>query len=277
MRKTIGLISLALLAACGGGTGGTANPPGGGNALPPPPAIAPVDTSVILSAQEAVVNGDQSWYTSGTATWSNHAGGTAGAPNGSAAVDGAACDSVRDGSTYPSTAYTQHLFVGIYDNGSEMALPQAIGMPGAQPPTTAAPPDWPSGHPNDNYAVELAKCQYNVHVHDYSGLVHVQDPSLSQSNGVMPAYATLQTLFDLWGARITSNGITAGANALTGRTIVYAGTPSGLHDGNDLVSSYSLYSGSLGTLQFARHMAVWIVIGALPAQGLPEVQIVQEY
>ncbi|MFN2449883.1 MAG: hypothetical protein ABR508_08905, partial [Candidatus Baltobacteraceae bacterium] len=266
-------VGVACGVACGGG-GNAATPVD--NSLPPAPTIAPVNTSLLVNGEENVVNGNNAWYTSGTASWSNHAGNTAGAPNGSAPVDGSACTNVSEGSQYPQSDFSQHVFVGIYDNGSEMALPQAVGMVNPQPPTTPAPPDFPSGHPNNNYPVEISTCRYNVHSHDYSGLVHMEDLSVAQSNTTMPAYATLQTLFDVWGAHLGANGITAGSNTLSGRAIVYGGTPSGKSSsGNDLINTYTLFTGAPAALHFSKHMAIWIVIGALPAAGLPEVQIVQ--
>ncbi len=275
MRKIIPMALLGLLCACGGGGGGNVNPPGGGNTLPPAPQVAPVDTSLLVSAEENFVNGDRSWYTSGAASWSTNAGDAPGAPNGSAPVDGSSCTNVHEGTQYPSGAFSQHVFVGIFYNGVEQALPQAIGMVDPQPPTTPAPPDYPNGHPYLTDPVELSQCRYNVHSHDYSGLVHIEDTSLAQSNTTMPAYATLQTLFDAWGAQLSANGIIAGSSSLKGRAVIYVGTPSAKNGSNDVVNSYALYTGAAGGLQFSKHMAVWIAIGSLPAAGFPEVQIVQ--
>ena len=287
MRKFLAFSLLCLLAACGGGGGGTP-PVGGGNngggtptptpapTLPPPPTTATVNTSVLINGEEDFVNGSRSWYTGGTASWSNNAGNVAGAPNGANAVDGSTCANVSEGSQYPQTAFSQHVFVGIYYNGAEEALPQALGMVNPKPPTTPAPPDFPQGHPSNTYPVELSDCRYNVHTHDYSGLVHIEDSSLAQSNTAFPAYANLQTLFDVWGAQISPNGITAGGSSLNGRLIVYTGVPDTKNGTNDEITSYTLYTGSLASLQFSKHMAIWIVIGTLPAAGLPEVQIVQE-
>lgn len=237
-------------------------------------ASVPVNTAKIISAEENFINGNRYWYTTGTASWSRNAGDTSRAPQG-ATTDGAPCKNVSEGSQWPTGKFTQHIFVGIYYRGTEETLPQAVGMVKPKPPTTPAPPDWPNGHPNNTYAVELSQCRYNVHSHDYSGLVHIEDTLLAQSNTWMPSYANLKTLFDVWGASITSTGINAGANVLSGTTGLYYGLPSARYNGNDLVRSYTLFSGSAGSLHFSKHMAIWIVIGGLPSGGLPEVQIVQ--
>jgi hypothetical protein len=221
------------------------------------------------------MNGDVNWYTSGTSSWSNHSGGTSSAPNGSSAVDGSSCSQVTEGTSYPQGDFSQHAFVGIFYNGTWEALPQAIGMVNPVAPTKGTP-----SHPQDTYAVENNQCEYNVHTHDYSGLVHIEDTTFAQSNTFMPSYATLQTLFDLWGAQLTPTGITAGTSMLAGPVTIYTGTPSGKDSsGNDLVNSYSVFTGAANTLQFSKHMAVWIVVGtATPAvgtnSGLPQVRFV---
>jgi hypothetical protein len=182
---------------------------------------------------------------------------------------------------FPAGKYTQHAFVGIIDNtGHEQALPQAIGLVNPQPPTTPGSPNAPTGHPNNNYPVELYQCSYNVHTHDYSGLVHVEDTSQNQGT-LAPQYASLQTLLDLWGATLSSSaGLTAGASQLNGAVTIYVGTPG---PGTTLVSSYAVYSGSLSALMLNAHTTVWIVIGTTAANippfnpsiqqnGLPQVR-----
>lgn len=237
-------------------------------------AAVPVNTAKIISAEENFINGNRSWYTRGTASWSVNAGDTKTAPAGTT-IDTIPCKNVSEGSQYPAGKFTQHVFVGIYYNGVEEAMPQAAGMVNPKPPTTPAPPDWPNGHPNNTYAVELSQCRYNVHTHDYSGLVHIEDTLLAQSNTSMPSYATLKSLFDVWGASITGSGINAGGNVLGGAVSLYYGVPTAKYNGNDLVKSYTLFGSTAASLHFSKHMAIWIVIGSLPSGGLPEVQIVQ--
>jgi hypothetical protein len=272
---------LIALAACGGGGGG-ATPPSSSGGGPPPissatpspspaPSSTPVTNASVVTAEEDWINGDRTWYTSGTASWSNNAGDVAGAPSGSSA-DGMSCSAVTEGASYPQSAFSQHAFVGIYNNGVWEALPQAIGMVNPVEPTKGNPP-----HPSDTYAVENNQCEYNVHTHDYSGLVHVEDETLPQSNTSMPSYATLQSLFDLWGAQLGATGITAGSSMLAGAVTIYTGIPSTKDSsGDDLVTSYAPFTGAASALQFSKHMAVWIVIGTPPAAGLPQVRFALE-
>jgi hypothetical protein len=293
------LIFAVLLAACGGGGGGgtpptapgpSSNPGGGGgggstptpspapttSASPAPsasPGGVPVNTGLTITAEEDWGPNGQLWYTSGTASWANTAGIDSSGPTGSA-VDGMNCTATTEGTQFPQTAYSQHAFVGIYANGNEMALPQALGMIAPVAPTQGTP-----AHPNNYYEVEQNQCEYNVHTHDYSGLVHVEDASLPQNSSYSyaPSYATLQTLLDVWSAQLSSTGLTAGASSLSGPVAVYVGTPTTKDSsGNDVVASYTQAAGAPGSVMLARHNAIWIVIGNLPSAGLPQVKFVLE-
>ncbi len=308
LRRSAALLAPAILislAACGGGGGGGgATPPtnpGGGS--PPPsassspspkptatPTSAPtttpapsntptVDTALTLNATEDFGPNGSLWYTGGTASWANTAGdlSTSQAASGGT-VDTMQCTDTIEGTQYPQTAYSQHVFVGIFYNGTEQALPQALGMVNPVAPTQGTPQ-----HKSNTDEVEQYQCEYNVHTHDYSGLVHIEDVSQAQNSSYTFAlpYATLQTLVDLWGAQLTANGLVAGSNALNGPVKIYTGVPTGKtqggqYPGDDLVNSYSLYTGALGSVPLARHNAIWIVIGNYPAAGLPEVQFGEE-
>jgi hypothetical protein len=217
-----------------------------------------------------VLLGDRTWYTSGTASWSNHAGGTSSAPTSS--IDGMTCDPVTNS---PST-YAQHAFVGILFNGAIESLPQAIGLVNPQPPTTPYPGN-PNGHKSLTDAVELQDCKFNMHTHDFSGLVHIEDTRQPQSLTTTLSYANLQTLFDVWGAQLSDSGIVAGTSVLQGPVQIYAGvatakyTPPGSTQSVDLVNSYNLVNGPPSTVALGHHTAAWIVIGTPPANGLPQI------
>ena len=294
-----------MLAACGGGGGGGSNPipvqtstpnPGGGppkttptptaTATPTPAATAtptatptasptpgavPVDSALTLNAAENFVNGNQAWYTSGTASWASTAGDTSTSPTAQTPApptDGTTCQVTDEQQQAGQPTYWQHVFVGIFYNGAEEALPQAIGMQDPVAPTQGTP-----AHPNNNYEVENEGCEYNVHTHDYSGLVHIEDTTYPQSDTFIPPYADLQTLFDLWGASLDmNNGLVAGSSTLAGSAAIYTGLPSGQKNGNDIVTSYTPFTGPLNTLAFQHHLVIWIVIGSMPSAGLPQVE-----
>ncbi len=289
------LTALSLLAACGGGGGGggVTPPANGGGGTPPTsaptqsptqgptqsptqaPTQAPTQTPVgtnsalTINATENFGPNGALWYTSGTASWANTAGGDSAAPTGGP-IDNMTCTLVTEGASFPSTAYSQHMFVGILYNGVEQALPQALGMVAPVAPKAGTPT-----HPTNTQEVEQNQCEYNVHTHDYSGLVHIEDTAYSQTpsyNYSVP-YGNLQTLLDIWKATLDPvAGLTAGSNSLAGPVAIYSGIPTTRDtNGNDLVVKYSPVAVTPSSIPLARHNAIWIVIGTPPAAGLPQV------
>lgn len=283
--------TLALLAACGGGGGGggvtppSTNPGGGGGSTPTPvptatpttsPTATPPPSGTTIKAEENFINGSFAWYTSGTASWNNGAPGDSGdpsnAPGGPAGntADGMTCANTPEGvdsngnPVFPAGKLTQHVFVGIYYNGTEEALPQALGMYQPVAPIGTGNP----AHTANTQAVEQNTCEYQMHTHDYSGMVHLEDVNVSQ--GTFPSYANLQSFFAISGGSLTSSGLTIGGSSLNGAVTVYAGTPSTQVSGNDEVTSYAPTTTSVA---FSKHMAIWIVIGTPPA-SLPNVEFV---
>ena len=288
----VAVLALSLgVAACGGGGGSTPpiSNPGGGGAPPsssptsspsssptsapssapttvptnPPVTGSIAANSTLVSAEPNFINGSMSWYTQGTASWSNHAGDTSSGGSGQT-IDGVPCLTGGMGG-----GYHVHAFVGIFANGVWEAIPQAIGMEKAVEPTV-------SGQPTDTDEILAAQCFYKLHTHDYSGLIHVEDPTQPQLNGnfnVNESYATLQTLFDEWGEPISATGVAT----FMGPVSVYVGYPTTKDgSGNDLVNSYSLSTAAPSQIMLQHHTAYWIVIGALPANGLPQVRFLVE-
>jgi hypothetical protein len=200
--------------------------------------------------------------------------GGATASSGFADMDGMSCVQTQEPAASTST-YSTHAFVGIYYNGTEYSLPQAIGMNNPTEPIV-------SGHPNDNYEVETQTCEYNVHTHDYTGLIHIEDVRYPQSTATtspLPYAPTLQTLFDLWGVQVTSSGITVPGQApLSGPVAIYHGTPGsdrGPH-GAPVTDAY-VQASSPADVSLGFHRTVWIVVGPMPTlpdgvTGLPQVE-----
>ena len=296
-------LSLAALAACGGGGGGGVTPPSDPGGPPPPsstptpvptatpiptptpsPTAVPVSKSLAINAAPGPqINGKVDWYSAGvTVSWTPNPGSVgqngdtsagASANNGFPTIDGTSCTQTQEPAPTTNT-YAVHSFVGIYYNGTELALPQAIGMKNPAEPSTFP-------HPNDNYEVESEECEYNIHTHDYGGTVHIEDqryPQSTSTTSTLPYAPTLQTLLDIWGVQLTPAGLVAGTTTLSGPVAIYYGTPSatdtGPHGGH-LTDSY-VQASSASAVPLAFHDTIWIVIGAMPAPngvtGLPTVE-----
>lgn len=216
--------------------------------------------NVLVSAEINFVNGDMNWYTAGTASWTNHAGATASGGSGQT-VDNVPCLYGNMG-----TGYHVHAFVGLYVNGAWDAIPQAIGMKNPVEPIQ-------SGQPNDTDEVLTAQCFYKLHTHDYSGIIHVEDPTEPQNFNVDYTYASLQSVFDEWGEPVSPSGF----GQFAGPVAVYVGFSTAKdNQNNDLVTSYALDSAAPDKILLQHHVAYWIVVGTMPANGLPQVRFMTE-
>lgn len=118
----------------------------------------------------------------GTPNMFTPANGDTASGGNSQTVDGVPCLS-----TMP-TSYHVHPLLALYVNGSQVAIPYALGM--FQP-----------GPPAGGF-VNTATCFYYLHTHDSSGIIHVEDPSATP---ISQSIYTLKTFLDIW-------GITAGPN-----------------------------------------------------------------
>lgn len=276
--------ALALLAACGGGGGGGGvTPPtgGGGGGTPPPtatpsptatatatptaaPTATPTGSTTIAGGSEMVaydgdpssnsshVNGTDNWQTNGvTVSGDAGDGDTASGGNCSAAIDGVGCD-LNSEAQMTSANYHVHAFLGIWANGQAYAVPDGIGMQGAV---------------DNGGAIGSFTAAYDIHTHDASGVIHIEDPNAPASLSTTYPQFNLQTLLDIWGQPYNASGFAG----FSGATSVYVGDFSSKDaSGRDLVTSYTLYTGALSSLQLQHHRAIWIVVGTPPAT-LPEI------
>jgi hypothetical protein len=266
----LSLSLFAVLAACGGGGGNVTPNPGNGGGGPTPvptatptagPTATPTPTSApsggSLTVSSTVYTAyDGANHTWGTDNWQKNGVTDAGDPGDGDVTNNVASGTQTDGlsanalpnETAAGNGYHHHVFVGIYVNGNPMALPDAIGM----------------NSPSSDDPITSFAGAYPIHTHGEGGIVHIEDPSIAQSNTSPPQF-NLQALMDIWGQSLTN---LAGGNGLPA---IYVGTPSTTVNGEDLVNSYSLYTGSPANLVFQKHTAIWLIYGAPPAGGVPQV------
>lgn len=298
---------ITALAACGGGGGGGGslpNPGGGGGGPTPKPSTSPTSSPtatptptqtatptptsspsgstiqsnghiVIVqdgSAASPEIFGTDNWQTNGVTDSSG--GGADGdlaagfTSSHTGPIDGVQCTL----GTEPGTGqYHVHSFVGIYVNGTQYAIPDAIGLlnpSGDGANATAA-------FPNENFSQGCF-----MHTHSTSGIIHIEDTTLPQDFTSQPTQYNVQSLLDIWGQGSIAN-IASAAASFSGTAAVYLGTPCANNavgcnnpqknpaNNDDLVTKYTLQSGGLSGVKLGHHVAVWIVVGAMPANGLP--------
>ena len=215
----------------------------------PTPLPQSVDaSSSIVLAEDGRVNGATDRFTPAYGDTTDGAQGQT--------VDGNLTCAYPGGEPQATNYYHVNVWLGFFVNGQEVAPARGMGMVNPQPP---ALPDT---------VIEQAQCLYQIHNHDYSGTVHIEDTTQPPSTA---ARYTLQQLFDVWG-----NGPRSSHWPFTGNVTVYAGTPtSTCCNGNDIVGRYSRID-DYPSLPLSKHTVIWIIVGPLPSAGLPQVEFTMQ-
>jgi hypothetical protein len=205
-----------------------------------------------LNAGDNYVNGTDNWQKNGVTAPDAGDGDTANGANGSNSPNGLGCV-LGSEQMVTSTSYHVHAFVGIMVNGTQYAIPDAIGM---KDPT--------SDEPVTNFS-----CAYNIHTHGASGIIHIEDPSMSENFSATPAQYNLANLFAIWGQSMSALPITG----VAGVPAIYIGHVSGKNPktNDDLVNSYTLSTSAASSILLTHHVAIWLVYGTPPTAGLPQV------
>jgi hypothetical protein len=275
---------MALAACSGGGGGGGSTPPVGSPApggSPPPtatPTSSPSGGTTITSngsfakiydgTTSPLIFGTDNWQKGGVSSSDTGdgdvAGGFATPTNGNTTIDSVPCN-LGSESSVTSSSYHVHSFLGVYVNGTQYAIPDAIGM------------NAPSGEPVTTFT---DACY--IHTHAPSGLIHIEDPTQGASYTAEYPQYNLQSLLDIWGYGSLQNLVGTIAPGFNGTISVYVGTPCPNNavgcaspaknpngDGDDVVTSYTQMTGAANTIGFGHHVAIWVIAGSMPSAGLP--------
>lgn len=184
-------------------------------------------------------------------------------------VDGVPCEAQM------SNNYHVHGFVGLFVNGKEIAVPDAIGIVHAGGAMT----DPSSGWPNQEL---YGDCFYDMHTHDPSGLVHMEsvDPSGAP---ITASLFTLGQLLDIWGIQVSATQFGPFSGLVTVYTSgqVYRGgcTSSQVWNCEIGTSEYQLWNGDPHNIPMYSHEAIWFEVGTgnPDAAHLPGVNFGTEY
>ncbi len=167
-----------------------------------------------------------------------------------------------------SNNYHIHVFIGIYVNGTELALPEAIGIIGA-------------GTPPPVYILD-ATCFYYTHTHDQTGVLHVEYPNPNDTLITQPVFET-GDVFNIWGITVSSSQFGQFTGAVTVYTSgqVYRGgsncsgtsPPAGtvLGNGTTPESDLSLWTGLPTAVPLYSHEVIWYFVGTGNPTSLPNV------
>ncbi|HKU66393.1 MAG TPA: hypothetical protein VJP85_01310 [Candidatus Baltobacteraceae bacterium] len=185
---------------------------------------------------------------------STDAGAMPGGGGQGGSVDGTTCDPSM------SNVYHVHVFVGLYVNGVQMAIPDGVGLVQPLGEFTDPATGW------KNQEIYASSCFYHLHTHDPSGLLHVEDsdPSGTPITGTL---FNLGAFLDIWGVQVDSGHF----GPFTGVVTVYTsgqiarGPCSSEVPGSCEVGStnYQLWTGGdPHAIPLYSHEVIWFEVGA---------------
>lgn len=175
--------------------------------------------------------------------------------------------------------YHVHAFVGFIINGKQIALADGAGMYKPQGDFTFTPPPGQTWKPIPNWT-EYANCYYQLHTHDASGAVHIEDGNFAQAP--FTSHFALGTFFKIWGQALSTTQI-GPFIAPAGTTVhAYVAQPTTVVGTvpNQCPSTsrcpYRLYGADPRSIPIESHTTIWLVIGAIPA-SFPPIVYFTEY
>ncbi len=166
-------------------------------------------------------------------------------------IDNISCD------TTMSNHYHVHAFIGLFVNGNQIVIPDAVGMYHAGGDQVDS-----AGWPNQEV---YAFCYYHIHTHDSSGMVHLEDPNPLNLTYNQSMFTTGQ-LFDIWGVQASSMQF----GPFTGPVTVYtSGQYSRAHQcfngtwcNRVGANMYTKYTGDYTKIPLYSHEVIWIEVGS---------------
>jgi hypothetical protein len=177
-------------------------------------------------------------------------------------IDTISCD------TTMSNNYHVHAFIGLFVNGQQIVVPDAIGIYHAGGDQVDS-----DGWPNQEV---YGFCFYHIHTHDSSGLIHVEDPNPLNLTFNDTLY-NLGPMFDIWGIQVSAmqfgpfmGPVTAYTSGQFSRAHQCFNGTSCYHVGSNM---YSQWNGDPAQIPLYSHEVIWIEVGTgnPPADQLPGV------
>ena len=151
------------------------------------------------------------------------------------------------------TTYHVHVFLGVYNNGTLMALPEGTGMvnPG----------------PAINGFVGTAQCFYYTHTHDSSGIVHIES---SSNTPLTQSLFTLKTYLDIWGQTADANHF----GPFNGPVRVFTSGQKAGPIGGQLINAntYTFWGQDPTNIPLYSHEVIWVEVGPNYPTTLPNIQ-----
>jgi hypothetical protein len=174
-------------------------------------------------------------------------------------VDGISCDATM------SNNYHVHAYVGLFVNGNQIVMPDAIGIVHAAGDTFDAAENWPN---QELYG----DCFYHIHTHDESGLIHLEDPNPTGAS-INQSIFTINQLFDIWGIQVSPfqfgpfNGpVTVFTSGQFSRAVPSSCRTAECYEvGSNM---YTQWTGDPTQVPLYSHEVIWFLVGS----GNPDVK-----
>ena len=171
-----------------------------------------------------------------------------------------------------SNNYHIHVFIGLYVNGQEVALPPALG---AVRPTLDANGDF-LGNGSDFFP-----CLYELHTHDLTGVVHVESQNAGISEPVpSDSKFMLGQFYAVWGATLSwgqFEGSPGQVGPYSGPMEIYTSGPTAQTGTTTAESTLQPYSGDPTQIPLYSHEVIWFLIGPTYPSRLPGVSFDEQY
>ncbi len=247
---------------------------------PPTPYPSPSGTpnpTLTVTTGHGEINGTDDQFTGGIGKEigdGDYPDGGQGPVNTTFGPDNVPClAQMYDGPVPPG--YHVHAFLGIYYNGTEIAMPDGVGIADPEGDITyQGIPNW-TQYSYDPNNPGKSGCFYQIHTHDPSGTIHIES---SNPNSV-PLTGTIYTLGDvlaLWGIPISSTQF----GPFSGQIQVFtSGQIPRFKQGEVGSNTYTLYNGDMRNIALYTHEVIWVLIGTgnPTYAALPNVGFWDEY
>lgn len=194
-----------------------------------------------------------------------------------ATVDGVTCD------TSMSSNYHVHFFIGLFVNGTEIAIPDGTGMvePNGEGTFNGAPnwTEYASVPDPNNPGKRIPGCYYHLHTHDATGVVHVEDPNPLNAPVTASLY-TLRAYLDIFGVQLSPFGFGqySGPVQIVTSGQQYRGGGKGYVYSNTY-RYFDMSSGDPNDMPIYSHEVIWIMVGSgnPNIDQLPNIKFSEEY
>ncbi len=182
-------------------------------------------------------------------------------------IDNVPCEPVM------SNNYHIHVFVGIYYQGQELALPTATGI--VEPEIDSLG--------DDNYGTQ---CFYFTHTHDSTGILHIESDNAGVVETVpKDSHFALGQYFQVWGVSVSYSGWNlfgqfgpyGGPMEVLTSGQVFRGDTSGKAGATVPESDLTPYYGDPNQIPLWSHEVIWFLIGPPYPTSLPSVHFAEEF